>query len=104
MSAGSPAPSAAAKAGTPGERIIARYRKDAAMPDVLRGIADCSWWSGASEPCGAHLPDLDDDVARRDAEAYMTDHARSFRPLSDARRSRRQRPRKSHPCRYVDIP
>lgn len=66
----------------PRERIIARYGKDAATPDVLRGIADCSRWSGASEPCGAHVPDLDDDVARRDAEAYMTDHARTFRRLS----------------------
>jgi hypothetical protein len=62
----------------PRERIIARYGKEPAMQDVLRDIADCSQWSGVSDPCGAHVPDLDDDVARRDAEAYMTGHARTF--------------------------
>ncbi|MBK1669511.1 hypothetical protein CKO28_15840 [Rhodovibrio sodomensis] len=37
---------------------VARDGKDAAMPDVLREFAYCSRWSGASDPCGAHFPNL----------------------------------------------
>lgn len=40
------------------ERFEAMYGHDAGPPDLLREIADCPRWSGASDPCGAHYPDL----------------------------------------------
>lgn len=75
----------ACEGGYPRERIIARYGKDAAMPDVLRELADCPQWSTASDPCRAHFPDLvvarDRVNAMADAEAYMVRHATTFRRL-----------------------
>jgi hypothetical protein len=66
------------------ERIIAQYGKNAAMTDVLRHLAGCNRWSAASGPCGAHFLDLDNDAVLRDADAYMNEHARTFRQLHDA--------------------
>lgn len=40
------------------ERVAERVGWDAGLPDVLRELADCDRWTGASDPCGAHYAEL----------------------------------------------
>ncbi|MCA6303680.1 MAG: hypothetical protein IM628_02515 [Phenylobacterium sp.] len=38
--------------------LVGRFGADASMPDVLIRIAACPRHGSASDPCGAHFPDL----------------------------------------------
>jgi hypothetical protein len=39
--------------------LISSFGPDAVMPEVLRQLSGpCARWGDASDPCGAHYPDL----------------------------------------------
>ena len=46
--------------------LLDQFGAGAVLPDVLNGLANCKRARNASDPCGAHYPDL---VGRRAARA-----------------------------------